>query len=90
MTNTSNSEAQDEIEYQQEQKRGTVEIFVTLKLPINIYETAAGLYRIADFKSFDDYVSSCVAEDIMRLEQGQCADELVIYKITGKTPTYRK
>jgi len=74
----------DKIDYYQEQKHGIVEIFVTLRLPINAYETAAGLYRIADFKSFDDYVSDCVMQDLDLMSQGEVADDVVISKITGK------
>lgn len=73
-----------EIEYRQEQKQGLVEIFVKLTLPIKAYETAAGLYRIEDYKSFDDYVSDCVMQDLDLVRQGQVADDMVITKLTGK------
>ena len=60
-----------EIEYRQEQKQGLVEIFVKLTLPIKAYETAAGLYRIEDYKSFDDYVSDCVMQDLTWCDRGK-------------------
>ncbi len=69
---------EDQYDYYQEQKHGIVEIFVTLRLPINAYETAAGLYRIADFKSFDDYVSDCVMNDLDMMCGGEVADDLII------------
>jgi len=70
--------------YYQDQKQGIVEIFVTLRLPVNMYEAAAGLYRVADFRSFDDYVSSCVVSDLELLNQGEVADDIVIKKISRK------
>ena len=73
-----------EIEYRQEQKQGLVEIFVKLTLPIKAYETAAGLYRISDYKTFDDYVSDCVMNDLEMMCQGEVADDVVISKLTGR------
>jgi len=73
-----------EIEYRQEQKQGLVEIFVKLNLPIKAYETATGLYRICDYKSFDDYVSDCVMNDLEMMCQGEVADDVVISKLTGR------
>jgi len=70
--------------YYQDQKQGIVEIFVTLRLPVNMYEAAAGLYRVADYRSFDDYVSDCVVSDLELLNQGEVADDIVIKKISGK------
>jgi len=70
--------------YYQDQKEGIVEIFVTLRLPVNMYEAAAGLYRVADFRSFDDYVSSCVVDDLELMTQGEMADDIVIKKISRK------
>jgi hypothetical protein len=72
------------LEYRQEQKQGLVEIFVKLTLPISAYETAAGLYRIADYKTFDDYVSDCVMQDLEMMCQGEVADDVVISKLTGR------
>jgi hypothetical protein len=72
------------IEYRQEQRTGLVEIFVKLTLPINAYETAAGLYRIADYKTFDDYVSDCVMNDLEQMCQGEVADDVVISKLTQR------
>jgi hypothetical protein len=76
------------IEYRQEQKQGLVEIFVKLTLPIKAYETAAGLYRIADYRSFDDYVSDCVMQDLALMCQGEVADDVVISKLTGRETEY--
>ncbi len=70
--------------YYQEQKQGIVEIFVTLRLPVNLYEAGAGLYRLADYRSFDDYVSDCVVSDLETMGDGQVADDLVCKKITRK------
>ncbi len=74
----------DKIDYDQEQRHGVVEIFVTLRLPVNCYEAAARLSRINDYKSFDDYVSHYVMNDLEMMAQGEVADDLVISKITDK------
>lgn len=50
--------------YYQDQKIGMVEIFVTLRLPVNMYEAGAALSKITNHRSFDDYVSDCVVRDL--------------------------
>ncbi len=75
---------EDQYDYYQEQKHGIVEVFVTLRLPINAYETAAGLYRIADYKSFDDYVSDCVMNDLDMMTHGEVSDDLIHEKLKGE------
>jgi hypothetical protein len=42
------------------------------------------LYRIADFKSFDDYVSNCVMEDLDMNTQGEVSDDLIHEKLKGE------
>jgi hypothetical protein len=81
---------EDQFDYYQEQKHGIVEIFVTLRLPLNAYELAAGLYRIADFESLDDYVSDCVMNDLDMMCQGEVADDLIISKIKAETSRWMK
>lgn len=81
---------EDQYDYYQEQKHGIVEVFVTLRLPINAYELAAGLYRIADFKSFDDYVSDCVMNDLDMMCGGEVADDLIISKIKAEPSPWMK
>jgi len=76
--------------YYQDQKQGIVEIFVTLRLPVNLYEAAAGLYRVANYRSFDDYVSDCVVSDLEQLSQGEIADDIVIKKIHVKQTHCKK
>jgi len=70
--------------YYQDQKQGIVEVFVTLRLPVNMYEAAAGLYRVANYRSFDDYVYDCVINDLELLSQGEVADDMVIKKVSHK------
>ncbi|TLX90874.1 MAG: hypothetical protein E6K94_05500 [Thaumarchaeota archaeon] len=76
--------------YYQDQKQGIIEVFVTLRLPVNLYEAGAGLYRVANYKSFDDYVSDCVVSDLEQLSQGEIADDIVIKKLSVKKQTHCK
>src|ERR671918_845374 len=70
--------------YYQDQKTGMVEIFVTLRLPVNMYEAGAALAKISNHRSFDDYVSDCVVSDLETFSQGEIADDIVSKKITHK------
>lgn len=56
---------------------GITEVFVSLKIPTKVYEVAYGFHRIADYKTFDEYVSDMVIEDIERMTAGEIADDLV-------------
>ena len=40
--------------------------------------------RVADYKSFDDYVSDCVVSDLETMSQGQITDDIVCKKVTRK------
>lgn len=88
MTRASRGQLEDRLGYRQQQKVGMVEIFVTLRLPINVYETAAGLYTIRNFRSFDDYVSNCVMDDLGTLAQGGIGDDILRSKLTGMDSQY--
>lgn len=56
---------------------GITEVFVSLKIPTKVYEVAYGFHRIADYKTFDEYVSDVVVQDIERMAAGEIADDLV-------------
>src|ERR671918_990912 len=74
--------------YYQDQKTGMVEIFVTLRLPVNMYEAGAALAKISNHRSFDDYVSDCVVSDLETFSQGEIADDIVSKKITHKNSAW--
>jgi hypothetical protein len=81
----------DKIEYYNDdgQKHGINEIFVKIRLPHKFYEIANSLSIIYNSKSFDDYVSALVYEDIERLLMG--AEEIgdaVVHKMTGEKTLY--
>ena len=81
---TNNNHPDDKIDYYQEQKHGIAEVFVCLRLPIKHYETAYAFHKIANYGSFDDYVSHCVMNDIeMMLDNGEMTHDLVCEKLTG-------
>jgi hypothetical protein len=54
---------------------GIIEVFVSLKIPTKVYEVAYGFHKIADYKSFDEYVSDMVTQDIERMAVGEIADD---------------
>jgi hypothetical protein len=56
---------------------GITEVFVTLKIPTKVYEVAYGFHKIADYKTFDEYVSDMITQDIERMADGEIADDLV-------------
>lgn len=48
----------------------------------------AVLYRINDYKSFDDYPSVCVMDDLETMTDGSVAEDIIISKITGRNSPY--
>ena len=68
---------------------GIIEVFVSLKIPTKVYEVAYGFHRIADYKTFDEYVSDMVVRDIeMMTENGEMTHDLIHEKLTGKNSPY--
>lgn len=63
---------------------GITEVFVTLRIPRKYYEVAYGFHRIADYTTFDEYVSDTVVKDIELMLEGQIADDLIHQKLKGK------
>ena len=81
----------DKIEYYNDdgQKHGITEIFVKVKLPHKFYEIANSVSIIYNMKSFDDYVSSLVYQDIERLLMGpEEIGDAVVHKMTGEKTLY--
>ena len=80
----------DKIDYYDKQKHGIVEIFVKIRLPHKFYEIANSVSIIYNMKSFDDYVSSLVYDDIERLLDGtEMIGDAVLHKFTcEKTEEY--
>jgi hypothetical protein len=70
--------------YYQEQQKGIVEIFVKLRLPVNMYEAVAALSIMTNHKSIDDYVADCLLQDLDTMKDGMVAEDIVHEKITGK------
>lgn len=70
--------------YYQDQKAGMIDVFVTLRLPVNMYEALAALRIMTNHKSIDDYVSDCVVQDLETMKDGMVAEDIVCEKITGK------
>ena len=64
---------------------GITEVFVSLKIPTKVYEVAYGFHRIADYTTFDEYVSDMVVRDIeMMFDNGEMTHDLICEKLTGK------
>ena len=62
-----------------------IEIFCRIRIPLNFYEIANVLSIIHNMKSFDEYVSQLVYNDIERLMDGVVIIEYVILnKISGR------
>jgi hypothetical protein len=70
--------------YYQDQKVGMIDVFVTLRLPINMYEALAAMRIMTNHKSIDDYVSDCVVQDLETMKDGMIAEDMICEKITGK------
>jgi hypothetical protein len=78
----------DKIEYYNDRKHGIVEIFVKVRLPYKFYEIANCISILYNLKSFDDYVSATVYEDIERLLIGpEEIGDAIMNKITGEKKT---
>ena len=82
----------DKIEYYNNndgQKHGIAEVFVRIRLPHKFYEIANALSITYNSKSFDDYVSALVYEDIERLLMGpEEIGDAILNKITGEKTEY--
>lgn len=75
----------DKIDYQNDRKHGIIEIFCRVRLPYKFYEIANGISILYNLKSFDDYVSELVYEDIEKLLDGtEIVGDCIINKITGE------
>ena len=79
----------DKIEYYDRQKHGITEIFIKVRLPHKFYEIANSVSIIYNMKSFDDYVSSLVYQDIERLLDGtEEIGDAILHKFTGEKTEY--
>lgn len=77
----------DKIEYYNDnRKHGIIEVFCRIKLPYKFYEVANMLSIIYEAKSFDDYVSGRIYEEIERyIQHGtEPIGDAVLSHITSK------
>ena len=83
---------EDKIDYYNDRKHGIIEIFARVKLPYKFYEIANAISILYKLKSFDDYVSELVYEDIERLLDGtEIVGDTIVHNITGeKTDWHEK
>ena len=85
-SNWEETEEADKIDYYNDRKHGIIQIFCRIRLPYKFYEVANAISIIYDLKSFDDYVSRLVYEDIEnQIHNGtDVFGDSVLNKITGE------
>ena len=76
----------DKINYHDDRKHGIIQIFARVRLPYKFYEVANAISIIYGLKSFDDYVSCLVYEDIEnQIHNGtDVFGDCILNKITGE------
>ncbi len=77
---------EDKIDYYDDRKHGIIQVYCRIRLPYKFYEVANALSILYNLRSFDDYVSELVYEDVEHQVQmnPEMIGDCMVNKITGE------